>query len=233
MNVDKTDLKLYNMKEILLRRKQMGLFGNKKKEIKQTEQERLDEDLRDDLSKAYDELTSGGAREERPEDDVNNTEETPATDNASLAEDYSAEQFKSKLKAFSENKTDELFREILMALPGRVFNLPSVSNVKEPLENVKGEVRLKKGATLNPALLTAQNKKTYIPIFTDEKSMVQKSPSGVILKFKFDQCLGIVYNKNNPVSGIVINPFTENFILGEELLKKVFKQIDKNGNEMQ
>ena len=45
----------------------MGLFGNKKKEIKKTEQERLDEELRDDLSKAYDELTSGGAREERPE----------------------------------------------------------------------------------------------------------------------------------------------------------------------
>ena len=210
----------------------MGLFGSKKKEVKQTEQDRLDEELRDDLSKAYDELVSGGGAEQ-PAENADNTEEAPAEETASFAEGYSAEQFKSKLKAFSENKTDELFREILMALPGRVFHLPSVSNMKQPLENVGGEVRLKKGASINPALLTAQNKKTYIPIFTDEKSMVQKSPSGIILKFNFEQCIGIVYNKNNPVSGIVINPFTENFVLGEELLKKVFRQIDKNGSETQ
>ena len=211
----------------------MGLFGNKKKEEKINEQERLDEELRDDLSKAYDELVSGG-RAEQPAENADNTEEAPAADeNISLAEDYSAEQFKSKLKAFSENKTDELFREILMMLPGRSFSLPSVSNMKEPLENVNGKVRLKKGASLNPALLSAQNKKTYLPVFTDEKSMVQKSPSGIVLKFNFEQCMGIVYNKNNPVSGIVINPFTENFVLGEELLKKVFRQIDKNGSETQ
>lgn len=206
----------------------MGLFGNKKKEIKAAEQERLNEDLRDDLSKAYDELVSGAGKTDEPAE-----ESAAENENISLAEDYSTEQFSSKLKAFSENKTDELFRELLLMLPGRMFNLPSVSNMKEPLENVNGEIRIKKGAEINPALLSAQNKKTYLPIFTDEKSMVQKSPSGIVLKFKFEQCLGIVYNKNNPVAGIVINPFTENFLLGEELLRKVFKQVDKNGREVQ
>ena len=206
----------------------MGLFGNKKKNIKHDEQERLDEELRDDLSKAYDELVAGGTAKQDE-----NVDETPAEETASFAEDYGTEQFITKLKNFTENKTDEAFRELLMMLPGREFILPSVSNIKEPLENVNGEIRLKKGAALNPALLTAQNKKTYLPIFTDEKSMVQKSPSGIVLKFKFEQCLGIVYNQKNPVAGIVINPFTENFILTEELLRKVFKQVDKNGNEVQ
>lgn len=199
----------------------MGLFNRRNKEETVNEQERLDEELRDDLSKAYDELMAEG-RTEGEQDDV------PEAERAEMTEDYSAELLKSKIKEFKENKTDVLLMEVIKMLSGRRFFLPSVSNMKQPFENVNGEAKLKKGATINPALLSSQDKKTYLPIFTDEKSMVQKSPSGVVLKFNFEQCVGIVYNKKNPVVGIVINPFTENFILGEQILRPVFKEIEKN-----
>lgn len=196
----------------------MGLFNRRNKEESVNEQERLDEELRDDLSKAYDELMAGGRAEGEP-DDVSETE---------MGDDYSAELLKSKIREFKENKTDALLMDVIKMLSGRRFFLPSVSNMKQPFENVNGEAKLKKGASINPALLSSQDKKTYLPIFTDEKSMVQKSPSGIVLKFNFEQCVGIVYNKKNPVVGIVINPFTENFILGEQILRPVFKEIEKN-----
>lgn len=198
----------------------MGIFNRKKNTEQHSDSERLDENLRDDLSKAYDELMSG----------ENNTEEE-TTDNqqsAVPAGDFEAELLKSKIRTFKEKKTQGALIEVMKMLEGRKFYLPSVSNMKEPLENVNGEVKLKKGAVLNPALLTSKDKKTYLPVFTDEKSMVQKSPSGIVIQYNISQCIGIVYNKKNPVTAIVINPFTENFIIGEELLKSVFKKIEDN-----
>lgn len=197
----------------------MGLFGKKKKNESKQETERLDNDMRGELSRAYDELISGGQKDEV-------AEETPQ-ENTAKPEDFENEVFKAKIRKFKETKTQEALVDVIQLLAGRRFLLPSVSNVKSPFENKDGKLVLKKGAVINPALLSSQDKKTYLPIFTDEKAMVQKSPSGVVLNFRFEQCVGIVYNKNNPAQAIVINPFTENLILSEELLKQVFKEVDK------
>ena len=197
----------------------MGLFGKKKKEETTYETERLDSEMRDELSKAYDELMSGEAKTDEAED--------APKENTVDAADFENEVFKAKIRKFKEAKTQETLVDVIQLLAGRKFLLPSVSNMKNPFENKNGKPVLKKGAVLNPALLSSQDKKTYLPIFTDNDAMKQKSPSGVVLQFNFEQCVGIVYNKKNPVQAIVINPFTENFILSEELLKQVFKEVDK------
>ena len=199
----------------------MALFGKKKKEETTHETERLDSEMRDELSKAYDELMSGEAK-------TDETEEDAPKENTVDAADFENEVFKAKIRKFKEAKTQETLIDVIQLLAGRKFLLPSVSNMKNPFENKNGKPVLKKGAVLNPALLSSQDKKTYLPIFTDNDAMKQKSPSGVVLQFNFEQCVGIVYNKKNPVQAIVINPFTENFILSEELLKQVFKEVDKN-----
>ena len=113
-------------------------------------------------------------------------------------------------------------------LSGRKFLLPSVCNVEDPFEKLEnGNVRLKEGTVFNPAFLTSTDKKVFLPIFTDEESMVQKSPSGVLLKLNFEQCVTVVYDEKNPVEAVVINPFTENMIIGIDLLKMVFKETKK------
>ena len=199
----------------------MGLFGKKKKKEAVQETERLDSEMRGELSKAYDELISGTGQPDEPE------EEAPQ-ENAVNPEDFENEVFKAKIRKFKESKTQEALVDVIQLLAGRRFILPSVSNMENPFENKNGKPVLKKGAVINPALLSSQDKKMFLPIFTDEEAMKQKSPSGIMLKFSFEQCVGIVYNKKNPAQAIVINPFTENFILGEELLRQVFKEIDKN-----
>lgn len=197
----------------------MGLFKKKKKEKVNEETIKHDDALRDDISKAYDEIMANGVGGEKKEE--------PPKQEPQPQGDFETEVFKSKIKNFKEKKTQEALIEVIKMLPGRRFLLPSVSNMKEPFENVNGEMKLKKGAVINPALLTAQDKKVFLPIFTDEQAMTQKSPSGIILKFSFEQCVSIVYDEKNPVWAVAINPFTENMIIGEDLLKMVFKKQKK------
>ena len=205
----------------------MGLFSRKKKEEPENEKERLEENMRDDISKAYDELISGAAKTEKAQSTPEGSgEKITITADPNLG----AEIIKLKIKMFKEKKTNEALTEVFKAVSGKKFLVPSVANMKEPLEMKDGALKLKAGVKLTPALLSS-NQTTYLPIFTDEKSIVQKAPSGINLQYNFEQCVGIVYNKKNPVKAIVINPFTENFIISEQLLKAVFKQVDKSNPE--
>lgn len=197
----------------------MGIFKKKEKQEMQNNTALENKELKDDISKAYDELVAGGNNEVSDETKEVKTENPLNLD---------MELLKSRIDEFKEKKSQESLFDVLKMLPGKEFLLPSVSNVKEPFENVDGKMQMKKGAVLNPALLTAQDKKIFLPIFTDEKSMTQKSPSGIVLRFRFEQCIDIVMDKGNPVGAIVINPFSENMILGEDLLKMAFKKAEKN-----
>lgn len=198
----------------------MGLFKkNKKNETVVDEPVKQEDTLKDEISKAYDEIMANGVQGDKQEE--KKAEPMPNGN-------FENEIFKAKVKAFKEKKTQETLLDVMKMLSGRRFLLPSVSNMKEPFEKAGDRMQLKKGAILNPALLTAKDEKVFLPIFTDEQSMTQKSPSGVILKFAFEQCVSIVYDKKNPVCAVVINPFTENMIIGEDLLRMVFKEKKKN-----
>ena len=130
----------------------MGLFKKKKKSTVNEETVKRDDALRDDISKAYDEIMANGVGGEK-------REETPKQEPQSQG-DFETEVFKSKIKNFKEKKTQEALVEVIKMLPGRRFLLPSVSNMKEPFENVNGEMKLKQGAVINPALFTAQDDDT-------------------------------------------------------------------------
>ena len=190
----------------------------KKEETKKVSTQE-DNELKDEISKAYDEIMSGN-KEEKAEEQP---QQAPKDDIA-----FENEVFKSKVKAFKQERNQQNLIAVLKMLSGRKFLLPSVCNVEDPFEKLEnGNVRLKEGTVFNPAFLTSTDKKVFLPIFTDEESMVQKSPSGVLLKLNFEQCVTVVYDEKNPVEAVVINPFTENMIIGIDLLKMVFKEKKK------
>ncbi len=197
----------------------MGLF-NRNSEAKEHESNKVNDALKDDISQAYDEIVNGGAK---TKEEGNITPEAESVDQGM----FENEIFKSKVRDFKEKKTQEALLEVIKMLPKRQFLLPSACNMKEPFEKVGDKMQLKKGAVINPALLTSKDEKVFLPIFTDEEAMKQKSPSGIILKFTFEQCVSIVYNDKNPVWAVAINPFTENMIIGEDLLRMVFKEHKK------
>ena len=198
----------------------MAIFKKNKKEETKKVSTQEDNELKDEISKAYDEIMSGN-KEEKAEEQP---QQAPKDDIA-----FENEVFKSKVKAFKQERNQQNLIAVLKMLSGRKFLLPSVCNVEDPFEKLEnGNVRLKEGTVFNPAFLTSSDKKVFLPIFTDEESMVQKSPSGVLLKLNFEQCVTVVYDEKNPVEAVVINPFTENMIIGIDLLKMVFKEKKKD-----
>ena len=197
----------------------MAIFKKNKKEETKKVSTQEDNELKDEISKAYDEIMSGN-KEEKAEEQP---QQEPKDDIA-----FENEVFKSKVKAFKQERNQQNLIAVLKMLSGRKFLLPSVCNVEDPFEKLEnGNVRLKEGTVFNPAFLTSTDKKVFLPIFTDEESMVQKSPSGVLLKLNFEQCVTVVYDEKNPVEAVVINPFTENMIIGIDFLKMVFKEKKK------
>lgn len=193
----------------------MGLFNKKKKDTEVSAPTVQDDALKDEISKAYDEIMAGGTEETRDE------QPAPADSNIQSG-DMSDELFKSRIQAFKAEHTQENLLAVIKMLPKRQFVIPSVSNMEEPIEKDGDKVRLKQGAVINPALLNSKDGKVFLPIFTSDKEMTQKSPSGIVLKFAFEQCVSIVYDEKNPVQAVVINPFTDNMVIGEELLRQVF-----------
>lgn len=193
----------------------MAFFKKKNKDTDKIEATNTDDAFKDSISQAYDELVNKTVEPQREE-------AKPVSDNA-----FNNEVFKAKVREFKEKKTQESIVDVMKMLPGRRFLLPSASNIKEPFEKCGNEMKLKKDAVINPVLLSGPDGKLFLPIFTDEQSMTQKSPSGIILNFNFEQCVSIVYDKKNTVGAVVINPFTENMIIGEELLRMVFKEKPK------
>ena len=158
----------------------MGLF--KKKKLENTPEETVNQNdtLKEDISKAYDEITAKSTSDEKQEEG----------DEGAKGGEFENELFKSRIKIFKEKKNQEALNEVMKLLPGRKFLVPSVSNMKEPFDNSDGKIQLKKGAVFNPALLTGTDKKVFLPVFTDEEAMVQKSPSGVILRLSIEQFPG-------------------------------------------
>ena len=174
----------------------MAIFKKNKKEETKKVSTQEDNELKDEISKAYDEIMSGN-KEEKAEEQP---QQAPKDDIA-----FENEVFKSKVKAFKQERNQQNLIAVLKMLSGRKFLLPSVCNVEDPFEKLEnGNVRLKEGTVFNPAFLTSTDKKVFLPIFTDEESMVQKSPSGVLLKLNFEQCVTVVYDEKNPVEAVVI-----------------------------
>lgn len=188
----------------------MGLFGKKKKTEASSASPKQSDALKEEISKAYDEIVSSSPEYENAPD--------TGSENTLLDNDI----FQSRIKMFKENKTQENLLAVMKMLPKRQFVVPSVSNMEEPFIKDGDSLKLREGAVLNPALLNSNDGKVFLPIFTDEKEMTQKSPSGILLRFSFEQCVSIVYDKKNPVWAVVINPFTDNMIMGEDLLKHMF-----------
>lgn len=200
----------------------MALFKKKKDNV--NEEVNKNEELRDMLSEAYDDIMKNGVQQD------NNAEKADNSKNSAPV-DLSNEIFEMNVRKFQKEKNQENLLAVLRMLPGRKFIVPSISNMDESIERDGDKIKLKEGVVLNPALLTAKDGKVFIPLFTKEKEMVQKSPSGINLRMKFEQCVSMVFNDKNPIWAVVINPFTDNMIIGEDLLRQMFVPVEKEENK--
>lgn len=128
-------------------------------------------------------------------------------------------------------KEDDEFAKVLNNLAEEIamnaYFLSVVNLSEEPEEQSDGSFMLKENTEISFPMLTNQEDQAFYPIFIDWEELNKwedlKKENLKTAIFNFDDYLSMVFgNENN--HGIVINPFSDNFLLDKETLK-IWKAI--------
>lgn len=131
------------------------------------------------------------------------------------------------LKEVKENQTETgmnmLFEEIVMN--AHFLSVIFLSELPKPNED--GKVVFQKNMTMQMPMLSGVRGKHFYPIFTDHDELAKwqrmEKPNTLILTF--DDYAAFL-EKNEQAEGIVINPFSDNFVLNRKLVAHLKTQKD-------
>lgn len=131
------------------------------------------------------------------------------------------------LKETKENQTETgmnmLFEEIVM----NAHFLSVIFLSEAPTPNGDGTVTFQKNTTMQMPMLSSAGGKHFYPVFTDHDELAKwekmEKPNTLILAF--DDYAAFL-EKNEQAEGIVINPFSDNFVLNRKLMAHLKTQKD-------
>lgn len=74
-------------------------------------------------------------------------------------------------------------------------------------------VRLPKDAKPIPVLIQNPNKESYLAVYTSVAQLPKEHHANGVIEMTFEACMSYAKNAKSPVFGVVINPFSNNFII--------------------
>lgn len=124
------------------------------------------------------------------------------------------------LKEMKENRTETgmnmLFEEIVM----HAHFLSVIFLSEEPEPDGSGKAVFPKGAVMRMPMVSVPDGRSFYPVFTDHEQLAKweqmKAPKTLILTF--DDYAAMVL-KNEQAAGIVLNPFSDNFVLDRKMIE--------------
>lgn len=131
------------------------------------------------------------------------------------------------LKETKENQTETgmnmLFEEIVMN--AHFLSVIFLSELPKPNED--GTATFQKNTTMQMPMLSSAGGKHFYPVFTDHAELAkwQKMEKPNTLILIFDDYAAFL-EKNEQAEGIVINPFSDNFVLNRKLMAHLKAQKD-------
>lgn len=131
------------------------------------------------------------------------------------------------LKEAKENQTqtamDMLFEEIV--LHAHFLSVALLSEQPKPDEN--GIAVFRKHTTIQMPMISSTDGKRFYPVFTDHDELAKwkqaEKPNTLVLTF---DDYAAMLEKNEADEGIVINPFSDNFVLNRKLIAHLKTQKD-------
>ena len=115
------------------------------------------------------------------------------------------------MHAVRENENKDTLKQLFESVVHAVFIVPAKFD-QEPKPDENGKVTFQDGVKINFSLLTNEQGDKVLPCFTDYESMASSQFNDgfqrIILPYK--QLEDLVFNSNGNISGIAMNPFTEN-----------------------
>lgn len=125
------------------------------------------------------------------------------------------------MKEVRANENSATLRTLFESVVHAVFVVPAKFD-EEPKLDENGKVTFQNGVKINFSLLTNEQGDKVLPCFTDYESMdTSQFAEGfqrIILPYK--QLEDLVYNSNGQISGIAMNPFSDNCFISGEFIRQ-------------
>ena len=103
----------------------------------------------------------------------------------------------------------------------RYSAISAKSQLKAEVERTGRPVKLPQDARPTPILIQNPNKENYVAIYTSMKQIPDTIKHDGCVQMKFDGCMNYAKQAGNTVHGVVVNPFTHNFIMKVRKEQKV------------
>lgn len=140
------------------------------------------------------------------------------TDNRTQLQEIEAilEEYKEKQEQMTQEKSQEIVEKMLpvrFIVPVTFANDETLAAMQAELERTGKPVKLPKDAKPIPVLIQNPNKEHFLAVYTSLSQFPKDHRSNGVIEMTFESCMSYVRNAKNPVSGVVVNPFTSNFIV--------------------
>lgn len=125
------------------------------------------------------------------------------------------EEFKNK-KDMTQAQSQEIvekMRPVRFIVPVTFADDEVLAAMQEELDRTGKPVKLPKEAKPIPVLIQNPNKEHFLAIYTSLAQFPKEHHSNGVVEMTFDSCMSYVRNAKHPVNGVVVNPFSSNFII--------------------
>ena len=132
------------------------------------------------------------------------------------------------LETYKKGMTPEQSNELVKKMRDVRFIVPVTFPQDETLAAMQAElartgqpVRLPKDARPIPILIQNPQKEHFLAIYTSLAQLPKDAKHNGVIEMTFDACMNYAKNSKNPVAGVVVNPFSNNFIIKPRMEQQV------------
>ena len=132
------------------------------------------------------------------------------------------------LETYKKGMTPQQSNELVKKMHDVRFIVPVTFPQDETLAAMQAElartgqpVRLPKDARPIPILIQNPQKEHFLAIYTSLAQLPKDAKHNGVIEMTFDACLNYAKNSKNPVAGVVVNPFSNNFIIKPRMEQQV------------
>lgn len=118
------------------------------------------------------------------------------------------------IKEYLADRTKEKLTETLNLLRSTVLLVPAM--LKAPNQPV-------------PCFLRTNQEEQFLAVYTSKEQIPEEPKSQAILRMPFPACNNLVVQPDLKLSGMVINPFSDNLVLKKELVQKLHEADQRAG----
>ncbi|MDD7640883.1 MAG: SseB family protein [bacterium] len=124
------------------------------------------------------------------------------------------------LTKYKAGITQEQSAELMEKIRGARFIVPvtfpkdeTLAAMQEELARTGQPVRIPKDAKPIPILIQNPNKEQFLAVYTSFAQLPKEGNANGVIEMTFEVCMNYVKSSKVPVVGVVINPFSNNFII--------------------